>query len=212
MTTMLDDADVLEPSEAEAFGSWVALALSRDPESVIARMVQVFPESRIRRAQLVLEQPPDAGPEPWPEPDQPGAAWFCDWCGRVSPPGGLTTVYPVPARAWAWEADQPGSGIPAFRQAAPEPVAEADGDTHPHCRDETACQQERDARLVQWRRHQYPEWRPTLRELAALALAKDEARDLLACAQAAGAAIAAWSELQDQPGRRSGRHGGAERR
>ena len=188
--------DVLEPAEADVFGGWVAMGLARDPEGIIARMVQVFPESRLRRAAAVLERTPGTGPEPWPEPDGPGPA--CNWCGRIAPEGGLTTVYPPPPRPAAWTADPGPGGIPAFRPVYPEPVAEADGDTHPHCRDEAACQRERDSRLPEWRRHQYPGWRPTLRELAALARAKEEARDLLACATAAGYAIRGWLELQDQ--------------
>lgn len=191
--------------EAEVFGSWVAASMARDPHGTIARMVRVFPDSRLRQARAVLEkQPGEPQPDPWPEPDQPGAAESCNWCGRTAPPGGLTRQYPRPASAGQWVPATAGHWEPnrktpqAYRQAAPEP-AEGVADTGPHCADEEACQQEREARIQEWRRHQYPGvYKITLAGLAALAREKEEARTVLALAQAAGYAIRGWLEVQSQ--------------
>jgi hypothetical protein len=167
-------------TEAEAFGSWCAMQLARYPERTIERMVRVFPESRLRAARRVISQVPgDFAPDAYAEPDsdEPGTE-YCDWCGRTDPEGGLTRFWPPPA-------------------TAPERVPEVQ-DSHPHCADERACQRERDERLPQWRRHQHPEWRVTLRDLARLANEKHQARVVLSMAEAAGYAIRGWLEVQDQ--------------
>jgi hypothetical protein len=98
-----------ERSEAGLFGGWVAASLARDPHGTIARMVRVFPPSRLRQAREALARNPgDLAPDACAEPDQPGATWFCDWCGRADPPRGLSTTYPPPLPASAFEV-VPGS-------------------------------------------------------------------------------------------------------
>jgi hypothetical protein len=56
----------------------------------------------------------------------------------------------------------------------------------------------RDERLTRWREHQFPGWRPSLRQLARLANEREQARAMLAAAEAAGHAIVAWARVQEQ--------------
>jgi hypothetical protein len=183
-----------EPAEAQLFGAWVAASLARNPQRVIEHMVRVFPEAKIRQVAEALDRTPGTGPEPWPEPDQPGAEWFCGWCGRTAPAnGGLSTTYP-PRRASVFDVDP---GTLELKPAPPPDPPEVE-DSHPHCVDEQTCQRERDQRLQAWRRHQFPDYKVTLSDLRRLAQEKHEARALLLCAQAAFDAIEAWAELQGQ--------------
>ena len=144
----------------------------------------------------MLERQPDTGPRPWPEPDGPGPS--CNWCGRTQPGGGLVLGYGPRPPATSYEPDPAALELKAAAPPEPGPEPDLDEEKESRCADETACQRERDSHLVEWRRHQYPWWRPTLRELAVLARQKEQARDLLSCAAAAWEAITAWAVLQDQ--------------